>query len=126
MIICQKTKQKRVDVKAISKKQKKLNRRLSIIYDQIAEERGHYCTGCGRTTNLSHSHLIPRSRRKDLVTDKRNITYHCLDMGERKGCHTIWESKDRCMLLDYHKNLEKILEMDVEYYYLISDIFEQN
>ena len=112
---------------AISKKEQTQKRKLKKVYKEIAEERGHYCTGCGRSdVPLRHSHLIPKSRRKDLETDKRNITYHCLDMGERKGCHTIWESKDRCMLLDYHKNLEKILEMDVEYYYLISDIFEQN
>ena len=59
-------------MKKISDKQKKEKRRLSIIYNEIAEERGHYCTGCGRTNNLSHSHIIPRSRKeKDLVTDKK-------------------------------------------------------
>ena len=107
-------------MKKISDKQKKLNRRLSIIYNQIAEERGHYCTGCGRTTNLSHSHLIPRSRRPDLVTDKRNITYHCLSL-DRKGCHDMWETKERIKLLDYCKNMEYILEVDTEYYFLITE-----
>jgi len=108
-------------MKKISDKQKKEKRKLSIIYNQIAEERGHYCTGCGRTTNLSHSHLIPRSRRKDLVTDKRNITYHCLSIGEHKGCHDMWETKERVKLLDYCKNMEYILEVDTEYYFLITD-----
>jgi len=108
-------------MKKISDKQKKEKRRLSIIYNQIAEERGHYCTGCGRTTNLSHSHLIPRSRRKDLVADKRNITYHCLSIGEHKGCHDMWESKERVKLLDYCKNMEYILEVDTEYYFLITE-----
>ena len=85
-------------------------------------ERPHYCTGCGRSgVPLSHSHLIPRSRRSDLVTEKKNITYHCLSMGERKGCHDIWESKDRYRLLDYHKNMEYILEVDTEYYFLITE-----
>ena len=112
---------------AISKKEQSQKRKLKNVYKEIAEERGHYCTGCGKSdVPLSHSHLIPKSRRKDLETDKRNITYHCLDMGERRGCHTLWESRDRYMLLDYHKNLEQILEMDVEYYYLISDILEQH
>ena len=105
----------------ISDKQKKEKRRLTIIYNQIAQERGHYCTGCGRSTNLSHSHIIPRSRRKDLVTDKRNITYHCLSIGEHKGCHDMWESKERTKLLDYCKNMEYILEVDTEYYFLITD-----
>ena len=108
-------------MKKISDKQKKEKRRLSIIYKEIAEERGHYCTGCGRSTNLSHSHIIPRSRRKDLVTDKRNITYHCLSVGEHKGCHDMWESKERDKLLDYCKNMEYILEVDTEYYFLITD-----
>jgi len=109
-------------MKKISDKQKKEKRRLSIVYNQLSEERGHYCTGCGRTTNLSHSHLIPRSRRKDLVTDKRNITYHCL-IGKNgtKGCHEMWESKERVKLLDYCKNMEYILEVDTEYYFLITE-----
>ena len=109
-------------MKKISDKQKKEKRRLSIVYKEIAEERGHYCTGCGRSTNLSHSHLIPRSRRKDLVTDKRNITYHCIvGPNGTKGCHQLWESKERTKLLDYCKNMEYILEVDTEYYFLITD-----
>tara|TARA_R110000751_G_scaffold173497_1_gene279969 strand:+ start:102 stop:431 length:330 start_codon:yes stop_codon:yes gene_type:complete len=109
-------------MKKISDKQKKEKRLLSIVYNQLSEERGHYCTGCGRTTNLSHSHLIPRSRRKDLVTDKRNITYHCvIGPNGTKGCHQIWESKERTKLLDYCKNMEYILEVDTEYYFLITE-----
>jgi hypothetical protein len=109
-------------MKKISDKQKKEKRRLSIIYNEIAEERGHYCTGCGKTGNLSHSHLIPRSRRKDLVTDKRNITYHCLvGPNGTKGCHQLWETKERTKLLDYCKNMEYILEVDTEYYFLITE-----
>ena len=109
-------------MKKISDKQKKEKRLLSIVYTQIAEERGHYCTGCGKTGNLSHSHLIPRSRRKDLVTDKRNITYHCVvGPNGTKGCHQLWESSERTKLLDYHKNMEYILEVDTEYYFLITE-----
>ena len=109
-------------MKKISDKQKKEKRRLSIIYNQIAEERGHYCSGCGRyDVPLSHSHIIPRSRRKDLVTDKRNITYHCLSIGEHKGCHDMWETKERVKLLDYHKNMEYILQIYTVYYFLITE-----
>ena len=108
-------------MKKVSDKQKKEKRLLSIIYNQIAEERGHYCTGCGRSNNLSHSHLIPRSRRKDLVTDKRNITYHFLSIGNHKGCHEMWESRNKSKLLCYHKNLEYILQEDTEYYFLITE-----
>ena len=109
-------------MKKISDKQKREKRRLSIVYNQISEERGHYWTGCGKTGNLSHSHLIPRSRRKDLVTDKRNITYHCvIGPNGTKGCHQLWESKERTKLLDYCKNMEYILEVDTEYYFLITE-----
>ena len=107
-------------MKKISDKQKKINSQLKKVYKELELERGHYCTGCGKTGNLSHSHLIPRSRRPDLVTDKRNITYHCLSL-DRKGCHDMWETKERIKLLDYHKNMEYILEVDTEYYFLISE-----
>ena len=110
----------------VSKKEDKAKRKLKKVYEEIANERGRYCSGCGRSdVPLSHSHLIPRSRRKDLEADKRNITYHCLSIGERKGCHDMWEGIDRIKLLDYHKNMETILELDVEYYYLISGIGEK-
>ena len=109
-------------MKKISDKQKKENRRLAIVYNEIASERGHYCNGCGRSdVPLSHSHVIPRSRRKDLVTSKDNIQYLCLSIGERTGCHQLWESKQRTKLLCYHSNMQYILEVDTEYYFLISE-----
>ena len=110
-------------MRKVSKKQSKENRALQKVYKQIAEDRGHYCTGCGRgDIALSHSHIIPRSRRFDLVCDKKNIQYLCLSMGERKGCHEIWESRNKDKLLCYHKNLEYILEVDTEYYFLITEL----
>tara|TARA_R110002020_G_scaffold151278_1_gene328317 strand:- start:251 stop:580 length:330 start_codon:yes stop_codon:yes gene_type:complete len=109
-------------MRKISKKQNNINKELKKVYKEIETERGHYCSGCGRSdVPLSHSHLIPRSRRPDLITDKRNITYHCLSMGERTGCHDIWEGIKRDRLLDYPKNMEYILEVDPEYYFLISE-----
>ncbi len=96
-------------------------RRYKKVCKEIKLERGHYCTGCGRSdVPLSFSHLIPRGRRFDLTAEKRNITFHCLSMGERRGCHEIWEGVNRHKLLDYMKNMETILELDPEYYFLIS------
>tara|TARA_R110000751_G_scaffold90246_1_gene177232 strand:- start:359 stop:712 length:354 start_codon:yes stop_codon:yes gene_type:complete len=115
-------------MRKVSTKQAKENRELRKVYERMAEERGHYCTGCGRSdVPLSHSHLIPRSRRKDLVLDPRNITYHCLDSGggvSRKGCHQLWEGgvASKVKLLDYHSNLEYILEVDAEYYFIITEL----
>ena len=112
----------------MSKKQDKIKRQLNKIYHEILLER-NTCSGCGKHGNavpLSFSHIIPRSRRGDLVTDRNNITLHCLTFvdnngNSRKGCHEIWESNERYKLLDYHKNMEYILEVDTEYYFLISE-----
>tara|TARA_R110000751_G_scaffold136245_1_gene239222 strand:+ start:8077 stop:8418 length:342 start_codon:yes stop_codon:yes gene_type:complete len=111
-------------MKKVSTKQRIENNKLKIVYNQIAEERGHYCTGCGQSGNLSHSHIIPRSRRKDLVLDPRNITYHCLGSTERTGCHQLWEGtiSQKMRLLDYHVNMEYILDVDTEYYYLLTEL----
>lgn len=115
-------------MRKVSYKQAKENKLLSKVYEEMAEDRGHYCTGCGRSdVPLSHSHIIPRSRRKDLVLEPRNITYHCLDSGvgtNRKGCHHIWEGniESKMLLLDYHSNLEYILEVDAEYYFIITEL----
>ncbi len=111
-------------MKKISSKQRAENKKLKEVYLDIANDRPHYCTGCGRgDLPLSHSHIIPRSRRKDLVCDPNNITYHCLGDSTRRGCHTIWEGslEDKQSLLDYHKNIEYILENDTEYYFLLTE-----
>ena len=109
-------------MKKISSKQRKIKKDLAVIYEEIAQKSGRYCKGCGRSdVALSFSHIIPRSRRPDLITDKNNITIHCLSV-EHKGCHEMWETKsDRSKLLDYHKNMEYILQVDTEYYFLISE-----
>ena len=111
-------------MKKVSSKQKIENKKLKVIYEQIAQDRGHWCTGCGKTDNLSHSHIIPRSRRKDLVLDPNNITYHCLGSVDRKGCHELWEGSisQKMKLLDYHVNLDYILDVDTEYYYLLTEL----
>jgi len=112
-------------MKKVSDKQKKVNKELKKIYKEIADTREHCCTGCGRyDVPLSHSHIIPRSRRGDLVTDINNITYHCLSIGGRTGCHDLWEHGtvwDKQKLLDYGDNMDYILQQDEEYYYLLID-----
>jgi hypothetical protein len=111
-------------MRKVSKKQTAINKELKRVYKEIADTRGHYCTGCGRSdVPLSHSHYIARSRRKDLETDINNITYHCLSMGERKGCHDLWEGgiADKQKLLDYQQAMEYILEKDTELYFKLTE-----
>ena len=52
-----------------SKKQSAIDRELKKVYQEMEESRTHSCTGCGTYHQLSHSHIIPRSRRSDLTTD---------------------------------------------------------
>lgn len=106
-------------MKKISNKQAKINRELHKVYNEIAEEREHKCSGCDRYDRpLSHSHLISRPRRPDLITCKTNIVYHCLDTPEGEGCHNIWEHKKGIGLLDYDANMAIIKELDPGYYEL--------
>ena len=114
-------------MRKVSDKQNIINKKLKEVYKQMAEERPHYCSGCGRgDLPLSHSHLIPRSRSRELITDIRNITYHCLGGGDtnRKGCHQLWEGslENKRSLLDYHNNMEYILEVDTEYYFILTEL----
>jgi hypothetical protein len=104
-----------------TKQQERIEKLLHLVYEEIAREREHKCTGCGTHRHLSHSHLIPRSRRKDLITTKRNIVYHCLTTADKVGCHQIWESgslEERSRMLDFYDNMAEVALMDLEYYYL--------
>ena len=56
-----------------SKKQSIIDREVRDVYQEMSETRRNFCTGCGTHLQLSHSHLIPRSRRRDLVADINNI-----------------------------------------------------
>lgn len=110
-------KEKIKSIKKSSEKQKIVLLELKEVYKELAEEREHICTGCGTTQALSHSHLIPRSRRKDLETDKKNITYHCLI-----SCHNIWEHgtmEEKFKLLDFDENMAYIEKADKVYYNIL-------
>lgn len=101
----------------ISKKQQEIKKLLYIAYSEIDNERQPICTGCnkyqGGDIRLSHSHIISQADCKaigkpELIYDKRDITFHCLDFGNNVGCHRKWESKDpkiMSTLLDYETNM---------------------
>ena len=94
-----------------SKKHSSIERELKKVYKEISETRSPYCTGCGTTDALTHSHLIPRSRRRDLICDINNITYHCFD------CHKKWErGVNADELYDFEGNMRYMRSVDVEYF----------
>jgi hypothetical protein len=47
-----------------------------------------------------------------LVSTKKNIRFHCID------CHLKWEvnSPDVVDMLDYKENIERLKELDYDYY----------
>lgn len=77
-------------------------------------EADKFCTGCGSPHNLSHSHIISR-KDHDLMSDPRNVTYHCLPVYGRNGCSDKWEQVgERVFLNDYKSNMEYIREVRPE------------
>jgi 5-methylcytosine-specific restriction endonuclease McrA len=94
-----------------SSKQLHIDYELQKVYDEMEESRPHLCTGCLANKNLTHSHLIPRSRSRLLITDPKNITYHCF------RCHRKWENGVRAdELMDFDQSMKYIKEKDPIYY----------
>ena len=106
-------------IKRISDKEK-INREAYLLACKEIDKRINFCTGCGNPDNLSHSHLIPRSRRKDLESTIQNLTLHCLVRKDNsEGCHSLWESMDWIKmnkLFDFNENLSRVKELDINYY----------
>ena len=96
-------KKKRRPIKAFSEKRAKKEREMKVTYAAIKQE---HCAGCGRRSNLSRSHTIPRSKRPDLIADPRNIEILCLD------CHVNHESNRFFMLENGEKMVNYMLEVD--------------
>jgi len=107
----------------VSKKEANNKQLLQQVYKEIDNERLPICSGCGSSNYpLSHSHLIPRSKRKDLEIVKENIVFDCLSIGDHKGCHDKWEGrdgKDLMSLKDIHNRLNYIKIADPIYYEFI-------
>lgn len=110
---------KRVEVKKRSSKQKLIDKDYIDTIQLIDSNTDPICTGCGRyqggDIRLSHSHIISRADckrigRVDLISDKRNITFHCLDFGLHVGCHRKHEQRDQS-LLDWESKLEFIRQI---------------
>lgn len=96
-------KRQRHRIKAFSEKRARQEREMKATYSQIKQQ---HCSGCGRRSNLSRSHTIPRSKRPDLIADPRNIEILCLD------CHTTHESNRFWMLENGEKMVNYMLEVD--------------
>ena len=114
-----KAKPKRIKrIKQISPEQAEIERRYKIMIADMDYTEEKVCSGClryqGGEIRLSHSHLISRKRckeigRPELIYDRENIQYHCMNFGEHKGCHEKWEHPEqRKTLCDYEKNMKYV------------------
>lgn len=95
---------------------------LTKAYEEIALERPHVCDECRTTERLSHSHLIHRSYHGQhqgvpLAVVKENIVYHCISMGEKKGCHELWDSMDAPKMKTFEKNFRMIHKLDRTFFW---------
>lgn len=72
----------------------------------IDQSREPICQGCGKNLPLSHSHIISRAHRGDLVCDPDNIQLHCF--GSYHSCHETWERgvpSQIVNMLDFERNM---------------------
>lgn len=81
---------------------------LHEMYSEMDQNADRVCSGCGTTKNLSHSHILSR-KDHELMSDPKNVTYHCLPIEGSNGCSNKWENVGyRTTLLDYIQNMEYI------------------
>jgi len=86
---------------------------LTRVYEEMAIERLHICTGCGAKNRLTHSHIVPRSQEKSLEAVKENICYHCVE------CHNRYEhSMERVFMKDFQANMIYMFNNAQSFYWL--------
>jgi len=93
-------------MKSVSNKEAGLQRSLKNVYSQI-DERAHdeenfCCWSCGSHQMLSHSHILGRDLRKDLMCEPGNIILQCDE------CHEAWEKRTWKKIVKF-RNLRYIL-----------------
>lgn len=104
-----------VRISQLSKKEQYNKTLLHQVYRDMDSETEQTCSGCGSAYYpLSHSHIISRHHGKQFESDRRNIVYDCLSIGDHKGCHDVWEHgtpKEKMQLLDYNERMQYIKEV---------------
>jgi 5-methylcytosine-specific restriction endonuclease McrA len=99
----------------------KVNKELEKVYQKMSETLPHRCSGCGTYNQLTHSHLIPRSHSKSLITDINNIRYHCF------SCHKKWENGVVAHeMTDFQRNMDYIKSVDEHYFHIRVQKLDKN
>lgn len=106
-------------IKRIRNKRADIEKELRQVYRKIDHDRPPVCEGCGRSDRpLSHSHLLSRALRPDLICQEDNIKLHCFGNwgGPDKTCHEKWADfipHEVMGMLDFEDNMLYISEVDV-------------
>jgi 5-methylcytosine-specific restriction endonuclease McrA len=98
---------------SINKRRKSKEEEKSNFREKIKSEREAVCTGCNSKSQLTISHTIPVSLRKDLECDPNNIHIECL------SCHTIWEHdslEEKRKLFSFNDKINYIKVVDFQYF----------
>lgn len=103
---------------SLSKNKISVNLSYKEACQQILDQRGDQCQGCGTHQRLSFSHLVPRSRRPDLIDNPLNIHIHCMDGDGIVGCHTLYEAGRWTNLNDHDTIIQSLQQLDYQYYQL--------
>jgi hypothetical protein len=115
-------------IKTISDKRNLVEKELISVYKKIDNNREKFCEGCGRGDRpLSHSHILSRKSRPDLICEEDNIQLHCF--GSSDGCHEKWERgrpEEIKQMLDFRRNLDYIKMVDDVIFNKIVFKFEDN
>jgi len=110
-------------INKVSQKQKEINKDLKKIYEERGKvEKNSYCGSCLGTSFLTHSHLVPRSYNKKLITDPENLITQCVT------CHGIYEARDiggMRKFKNYQEILDKIMHLDINFYQFLLEKIEK-
>lgn len=117
----------RIDnTKSGKKRLDRLNKKESDLKEayKIVEKRESFCSGCGQSSLLSKSHIIARSKNRDLIANPDNIVYDCLqreipDQFGIKGCHSRWESfniEEMLTLDNFWERMDFVKKHEIEMY----------
>lgn len=112
-------------IRKFSKKRAAKEREYIKVCKKIDSEREPICEGCGGNKPLSHSHLLSKYDRPDLIAEEENIRLHCFY--GYQSCHSKWERKNPKELIemnDFKENLEYIRKVDAGEYNKIVAKFE--
>lgn len=107
---------KKKPVKRKSEKQKQEDIEYEKTKEAVWKRDGGLCRGCRTSERLSFSHYIPRSHRKDLVTEVDNVALHCMSFGGIKGCHTKHEDQEWDQMLDGQIIIATMKRLDLQYF----------